>query len=92
MSETGTLDADHRALDDDLTARAFIDQTRRIASTLPAVLSETVRDGLFSDTETQVITGYLDALKASMDALAMKYMVAARTPGPLQRHLTIDVH
>ena len=89
---TGTLDADHRQLDDDLTARAFIDQTRRIAATLREALSETVRDGLFTQTETEVIGGYIDALKASMDALAMKYLIAGRIDGPLQRHLTIDIH
>lgn len=92
MAETGTLDADHRRLEDDLTARAFIDQTRRIASILRAVLVETVRDRLFTQTETEVIGGYLDALKASMDALAMKYLIAGRIEGPLQKHLTIDVH
>ncbi|AUH65836.1 hypothetical protein [Paracoccus zhejiangensis] len=92
MAETGTLDADHRKLDDDLQARAFIDQTRHIAEVLPGALDEMVRDGLFTQVETEVIDGYLGALKASMDALAMKYLVAGRIEGPLQRHLTIDIH
>lgn len=92
MAETGTLDADHRRLDDDLLARAFIDQTRRIAETLPAALAEMVRDGLFTGVETEVIGSYLGALKASMDALAMKYLIAGRIEGPLQKHLTIDIH
>lgn len=92
MAETGTLDADHRRLDDDLTARAFFDQTRRIAGVLPAALSEMVRDGLFTRIETEVIVGYLDALRASIDALAMKYLVSGRIEGPLRRHVTIDIH
>ncbi|TRW97591.1 hypothetical protein FNJ84_08795 [Paracoccus sp. M683] len=92
MAETGTLDADHRQLDDDRIARAFIDQTRLIAATLRATLVETVRDGLFAQTETEVIGGYIDALKTSMDALAMKYLIAGRIEGPLRRHMTIDIH
>lgn len=92
MAETGNLDADHHALDDELTARAFIDQTKRIAATLRETLAETVRDGLFTQTETRVIGGYLDALRASIDALSMKYLISGRIEGPLQRHLTIDVH
>lgn len=92
MAETGTLDADHRRLDDDLTARAFFDQTRRIAGVLPAALSEMVRDGLFTRTETDVIGGYLAALRASIDALSMKYLVSGRIEGPLRRHVTIDIH
>lgn len=92
MAQTGTLDADHRRLDDDLTARAFFEQTRRIAGVLPAALVEMVRDGLFSQIDTQVIGGYLTALKASIDALSMKYLVAGRIDGPLRRHMTIDIH
>lgn len=92
MAETGTLDADHRLLDDEAAARGFIDQTRRIAATLRAVLDETIRDGLFTKGETEVINAYLTALKGSMDALAMKYLIAGRIEGPLQRHLTIDIH
>ncbi|MFV0302397.1 MAG: hypothetical protein ACK5IP_16265 [Paracoccus sp. (in: a-proteobacteria)] len=92
MAVTGTLDADHRALVDEGASRAFIDQTRRIAATLRPVLAETVRDGLFTEIETEVIGGYLDALGASMEALAMKYLIAGRIEGPLRRHLTIDVH
>lgn len=92
MAETGTLDADHRRLDDDLTARAFFDQARRIAGVLPAALAEMVRDGLFSAVETEVIGGYVAALAASIDALAMKYLVSGRIEGPLRRHLTIDIH
>ncbi|MFV0385077.1 hypothetical protein [Paracoccus sp. (in: a-proteobacteria)] len=89
---TGTLDADHRTLDDDLTSRAFFDQTRQIAGVLPAVLAEMVRDGLFSQIEADVIAGYLAALQASVDALSMRYLVSGRIDGPLRRHLTIDIH
>lgn len=92
MSRTGTLDADHRALEDETTARGFFAQTRRVAGTLPAALSEMVRDGVFSLVETEVIGGYLEALKATLDALAMKYLVAGRIEGPLRRHVTIDIH
>lgn len=92
MAETGNLDADHRQLEDDLTARAFLDQTRRIAEVLRAALDETVRDGLFSRTEVDVIAGYVAALKDTMDALAMKYLVASRIDGPMKRNLTIDIH
>ena len=92
VAETGNLDADHRALDDDLTARAFFDQTRRIAAVLPAALSEMVRDGLFTRTDTEAIGLYLAALGASLDALSMKYLVAGRIEGPLRRHVTIDIH
>ncbi|MBU3030313.1 hypothetical protein [Paracoccus marinaquae] len=92
MAETGNLDADHRALDDDLTARAYFDQTRRVAGVLPAALAEMVRDGLFTRIETEVIGGYLAALGTSIEALSMKYLVAGRIEGPLRRHLTIDIH
>nr|WP_241865407.1 hypothetical protein [Paracoccus salsus] len=86
------MDADHRRLDDDLTARAFFDQTRRIAGVLPAALAEMVRDGVFTRIETEVIGGYLAALRTSLDALSMKYLVSGRIEGPLRRHVTIDIH
>ena len=92
MSRTGTLDADHRALEDEATARAFFAQTRRVADLLPAALAGMVRDGLFSRIETEIIGGYLDALKVTLDALAMKYLIAGRIEGPLRRHVTIDIH
>ncbi|MDP5308212.1 hypothetical protein [Paracoccus spongiarum] len=92
MAETGNLDADHRRLDDDLAARAYFDRMRRIAAVLPPALAETVRDGLFSRVETEVIGAYLSALAASLDALAMKYLVSGRIEGPLRRHVTIDIH
>ena len=38
MAETGTLDADHRQLDDDLIARRYFEKLRLIYATLPAVL------------------------------------------------------
>ena len=92
MAETGSLDADHRRLDDDLTARAYFDQTRAITAILPAALAEMIRDGIFTATETEILGGYLTALKASIEALSMKYRVSGRIEGPLRRHVTIDIH
>lgn len=89
---TRGLDADHRALEDEATARAFFAQTRKVAGLLPAALSEMVRDGLISRLDTDIIGGYLDALKVTLDALAMKYLIAGRIEGPLRRHVTIDIH
>lgn len=86
------LDADHRRLDDDLISRAFFDQTRRVAGILPAAFAEMVRDRLFDSLESQVIGDYLAALRASIDALSMKYLVAGRLEGPLRRFVTIDIH
>ncbi|MFV0411089.1 MAG: hypothetical protein ACK5LJ_15735 [Paracoccus sp. (in: a-proteobacteria)] len=92
MAETGTLDADHRQLDDDLIARRYFDKLSLIATTLPAVLSETVRDGLSTRTETEIVESYLRAMLASVQALSMKYLVSGRVDGPLRKFLTIDVH
>lgn len=92
MAETGNLDADHHALDDELTARAFFEQVGQIADVLPAALTEMQRDGLFTTIETAVMNGYLQALSTSIRALAMKYLVAGRIDGPLRRHVTIDIH
>ncbi|RNF33519.1 hypothetical protein [Paracoccus methylarcula] len=92
MAETDNLDADHRRFDDEASARAFFDQTRRIATVLPAALAEMVRDRLFNRIETDVIGGYLSALKASIDALSMKYLISNRIDGPLRQHVTIDIH
>ncbi|WBU61761.1 hypothetical protein [Paracoccus albus] len=89
---TGNLDADHRQIEDDLIARRYFEKLRLIASTLPAVLSETVRDGLFTQTEVEVIGSYLTAMLRSADALSMKYLVSGRVDGPLRKFLTIDVH
>ncbi|WBU57452.1 hypothetical protein [Paracoccus sediminicola] len=89
---TGNLDADHRQIEDDLIARRYFEKLRLISATLPAVLEETVRDGLFSQTETGIIDAYLAAMVASADALSMKYLVSGRVEGPLRRFLTIDVH
>ncbi|WBU65267.1 hypothetical protein [Paracoccus aerodenitrificans] len=89
---TGNLDADHRRIEDDLIARRYFEKLRLISKTLPAVLSETVRDGLFTRTETEVIGYYLRAILASADALSMKYLVSGRVEGPLRQFLTIDVH
>lgn len=81
MAETGNLDADHHALDDELTARAFFEQVGQIADVLPAALTEMQRDGLFTTIETAVMNGYLQALSTSIRALAMKYLVAGRIDG-----------
>ena len=92
MAETGTLDADHRGLDDDLLARRYFEKLRAIVGALPAVLSETIRDRMFSGPDAEVIEIYLDAILASVGALSMKYLVAGRVDGPLRKFLTIDVH
>lgn len=92
MAETGNLDADHHALEDEPTARAFFEQVGQIADVLPAALTEMQRDGLFTTIETAVMNGYLQALSTSIRALAMKYLVAGRIDGPLRRHVTIDIH
>ncbi|SDD69733.1 hypothetical protein SAMN05421538_102230 [Paracoccus isoporae] len=89
---TGTLDADHRQIEDDLLARRYFEKLRLIARTLPAVLAESVRDGLFSRSETEIIESYLRAMLNSVEALSMKYLVSGRVEGPLRRFLTIDVH
>lgn len=92
MAETGTLDADHRRLEDELEARGHVAQLRRVAGALPAVLAEMVRDRLLGPADTPVIQGYLAALTATLEALGMKYLVAGRIEGPLRRALTIDIH
>lgn len=92
MAETGTLDADHRKLEDDLIARRYFEKLRLIYGTLPAVLGETVRDRLFTQIETEVIQSYLQAMLDSVQALSMKYLVSGRVEGPLRRFLTIDIH
>lgn len=91
-TRTGTLDADHRQIEDDLIARRYFEKLRLISSTLPAVLAEMVRDRMFTQTEVEVIASYLDALLKSADALSMKYLVSGRVEGPLRRFLTMDVH
>jgi len=92
VAETGTLDADHRRFEDDLEARAWVAQARRVMAALPAALAEMVRDRLFGDSDVAVIGSYLEALGATLSALQTKYLVAGRVEGPLRRHLTIDVH
>ena len=92
MAETGTLDADHRALEDDLAARAYFRQSRAILEAVAGARAEMVRDRLFSAIDTEVIETYLRAMTASIQALAMKYLVSGRIEGPLKRHLTIDIH
>lgn len=92
MADTGTLDADHRQLSDEATARAFFAQTRAILDAVSPALVEMARDGLFTRTEIEVIGLYLMALQNSNDALTMKYLVSGRIEGPLQRHPTIDIH
>lgn len=61
-SRTGTLDADHRQIEDDLIARRYFEKLRLISATLPAVLTEMVRDRMFTGTETEVIGSYLGAM------------------------------
>lgn len=92
MAETGTLDADHRALDDDLAARAYFDQSRAILFAAKAAQPEMIRDGLFSTVDADVLQGYLRAMATSIAALSMKYLVSGRIDGPLKRHMTIDIH
>ena len=86
------LSADHREIADDLIARGYFLQLRRVAAALPPALAEMVRDRVFGPTDTQVIQGYLRALLATVDALSMKYLVASRVEGPLSRRLVIDIH
>lgn len=92
MADTGTLDADHRRLEDEGEARAYAVQMARVAAAMPAALAEMVRDRLLEPADPPVIRGYLDAVTASLAALGMKYLVAGSVTGPLRRALTIDVH
>ncbi|WP_134726985.1 hypothetical protein [Paracoccus luteus] len=91
MSDASGLAADHRAIADDLVARAYVLQLRRVAAALTPALAEMVRDRIFSATEVQVIDGYLRALLATAQALSMKYLLVGRAEGPLRRALTIDI-
>ena len=52
-SRTGTLDADHRQIEDDLVARRYFEKLRLISATLPGVLAEMVRDRLFTQIEVE---------------------------------------
>lgn len=92
MADAPRLDADHRVLTEDLDSRDYMAQMRRILAAAQAAKGEMARDGLFGPAEADVMAGYLDALKASLEALAMKYLMSGRIEGPLRRHLTIDVH
>lgn len=92
MTNAAGLDADHRRLEDELEARAYVAQMRRVAAAMPATLTEMVRDRLLSDADTSIVRGYLDALTASLGALSMKYLVAGRVEGPLRRAMTIDTY
>ncbi len=90
--KTGSLDADHKRLEDDLTARRYFDKLSRILGSVPGTLSEMVRDGLFLPHEAERVTYYAGAMLASVRALSMKYLVAGRIEGPLHSFLTIDIH
>ena len=68
MTDAQGLAADHRAIADDLVARAYFLQLRRIAGALAPALAEMVRDRLFSGTDVQVIDGYLRALLGDLSA------------------------
>ncbi|AXC49531.1 hypothetical protein DRW48_07370 [Paracoccus suum] len=92
MANTGTLDADHRRIEDDLETRSYVARTAGVMAALPAVTREMVRDRLLGDADVRVIGGYLAALQASLAALGMKYLVAGRIEGPLRSWLTIDTH
>lgn len=92
MADRASLDADHRRLDDDLVARHYFAKLSGIVGSLPPVLAEMVRDGVFTRIETEVVDGYLRAILASVRALSMKYLVSGRVGVPLQRFLTIDMH
>lgn len=86
------LSADHREIADDLVARGYFLQLRRIADALSPGLDEMVRDRIFGPTDVQVIRGYIRALLSTVQALSMKYLVAGRVEGPLSRKLVIDIH
>ncbi|MDO5605320.1 MAG: hypothetical protein Q4G25_09200 [Paracoccus sp. (in: a-proteobacteria)] len=89
---SGDLAADHRQIDDDLVARRYFEKLRTIMHSLPAVMAEMVRDRLFTQTESEVVLSYLNAILGSVQALSMKYLVSTRIDGPLRKALTIDVH
>lgn len=91
MSDASGLSADHREIADDLVARGYFLQLRRIAAALTPALDEMVRDRVFGPTDVKVIQGYLRALLLTAQALSMKYLVASRVEGPLSRRLTIDI-
>lgn len=91
VNEAVGLSADHREIADDLVARGYFLQLRRIAAALTPALDEMVRDRIFGPTDVQVIRGHVGALLATVQALSMKYLVASRVEGPLSRRLTIDI-
>ncbi|MFD1882726.1 hypothetical protein [Paracoccus pacificus] len=92
MAETGTLDADHRQLTDDLASRRYFAKVSRIMGALPTVAAEMVRDRLIGPVEVRVVGHYARAMLASLNALSMRYLVSGRIEGPLQAYPTIDIH
>ena len=86
VNEAAGLSADHREIADDLVARGYFLQLRRIAAALTPALDEMVRDRIFGPTDVQVIRGHVGALLATVPherAGAIEVAVPAALPPTL---------
>ncbi|PTV96414.1 hypothetical protein C8J27_102208 [Rhodobacter aestuarii] len=91
MVETD-LTRDHKPLEDEAAARRYFAKFERITGLLQSVVREMEAGGSFAPSESAVLVGYAQALAASFRALSLKYLIAGRLTGVVNRHLTIDLH
>jgi len=84
------LSADHRALDDALTARRYFAKFDRILGHLDQVAELTTSKDRLGAVELNVVRGYLQALSSTFEALSNKYLMSGRVSNLLPKSLDID--
>lgn len=85
------LTRDHIALDDSFAARRYFRKFRAITGHLGRVAAEMTRNGSYSRLELEVLSGYVQGLARTFDALAMKYHITGRIAGAAAA-MTFDAH
>tara|TARA_R110002096_G_scaffold47539_17_gene126753 strand:+ start:1790 stop:2914 length:1125 start_codon:yes stop_codon:yes gene_type:complete len=86
------LTDDHAVLDDNAAVQRYFAKFDRITGHLGRVAAELENQGRLTRTETRIVAGYVQQLRATFQSLGYKYLMTGRIEGPLPGKLTFDRH
>lgn len=86
------LTRDHVGLTDTFAARRYFRKFENITGHLRHVAEEMTAERRLSEADEKVITGYLQSIAFTFQALSMKYLMTGRDGGSLLGSLAFDAH
>lgn len=86
------LTRDHVGLTDTFAARRYFRKFEKITGHLARVAAEMKAERRLSKTDEAVITGYLQSIASTFQALSMKYLMTGRDGGSVLAPLAFDGH